>query len=434
MRLFPEQRLQLAVLFLLFPGLGQAFAQSPNQPTEKTIAITAKKEISLARHSTFVLSISFSPDGKRVASAGGDRVKVTNLETGKELLKLKNSRGMAFRSVAFSPDGRWLAGGQSYLKNYKTRRQGDRIVTTFYHYGEVLIWNAQTGAVQITLNYQSYPAWQIAFSPDSRWLAIATGPVPSDNEKDCQQELCDGFGEVFLVETSSWKLVARLKGNALPMRTLAFSPDSRWLAGSSRMIEGTGRFGEGEGYEIFVWNVASGKLLQTLPGHSRAITALAFSNNGRVLASASRDRSLKIWDMQTFHQLRTASEYMISYDELASIAEKSDKKKPKDMLPSISWLSGIVFTKDGEQIIGCGGDGIIRVYDTGTGKINHIIRPRDWPITSWDQPWNSSGIAFAFTYRRPPFYGLLNSIALSPDGATLATGGADGKIRLMSLD
>ena len=239
---------------------------------------------------------------------------------------------------------------------------------------------------------------------------------------------------MFLVDTSSWKLVSRLKGTALPMRTLAFSPDSRWLVGSSRMIEGTGRPPNEEAYEIFVWDLTSGQLKQTLPGHSRAITALAFSADGRLLASAGRDRSLKIWDMQTFRQLRTASEYLISYDELESLADKAGKKKPKDMLPSISWLSGIVFTKDGEQIVGCGGDGIIRIYDSASGKINQIIKPRDWPITSWDQPWDSSGIAFASMFRRPPFYGLLNSIALSPDGTTLATGGADGKIRLMSVE
>ena len=420
----------LFLLSLLFAP--PALAQATGQTAENPVALAAKKEQAFARHRTYVLSVAFSSDGKRVASAGGDRVKVTDLESGKEILKLKNSRNMTFRSVAFSPDGRWLVGGQSYLKGQKSRRLKDKIVTTFFHYGETLIWDAQTGALQTTLNFHDYPAWQIAFSPDSRWLAIATGPVVE--EKDCENDLCEGVGEVFLVETKTWKLVSRLKGNALPMRTLAFSPDSRWLAGSSRMIEGTGRLQNEGAYEIFLWDVATGVLKTSLPGHTRAITSLAFSADGRLLASAGRDRALKVWEMKTYRQLRTASEYMISYDELENMADKSGKKKPKDVLPSISWLSGIVFTKDGEQIIGCGGDGIIRIYDTTSGKINRIVKPRDWPITSWDQPWDSSGIAFAFMYRRPPFYGLLNSIALSPDGATLATGGADGKIRLMNLN
>lgn len=418
------------VLLLTHP----AFAQASEQLSEKAVVKAAKKERSFARHSSSVPSVAFSPDGKRIASAGRDRVKVTDTESGKELLKLKNSRHMEFRSVAFSPDGHWLAGGQSYLKGRKSRWQGDSQVTTFFHYGEVLIWDAQSGTIKTTINHHNYPAWQIAFSPDSRWLAIATGPIPNDEGKNCEKELCDGAGEVFLLETNSWKLVTRLRGKTLPLQTLAFSPDSRWLAGSSRMIEGVRSGVPEEGFEIFVWDVASGTLKHTLPGHARPITTMTFSPDGNLLASAGRDLSLKIWDMQTFQPLRLASEYMISYDELTTITDQAGQKKAKDALPRMSWLSGLTFTKDGKNIIGCGGDGILRVYETASGKINHVVKPRDWPIISWDQPWDSSGIMFALMYRRPIFHGLLNSLALSPDGRLLATGGADGKIRVMELD
>ncbi len=408
-------------------------SQTPAPPAEPAAVKAAQQERSFTRHNSYVPSVAFSPDGKRLASAGRDRVKVTDLESGKELLKLKNSRHMEFRSVAFSPDGRWLAGGQSYFKGRKSRWEGDRYVTTYFHYGEVLIWDAQTGTVKATINIHEYPAWQIAFSPDNRWLALATGPIPNEVGKDCEKELCDGAGEIFLVETNSWKLVRRLRGKTLPIQTMTFSPDGRWLVGSSRMVDGVRAELPEEGFEIFVWDVASGTLKHTLPGHARPVTAMAFSPDGHLLASAGRDLSLKLWDMRTFQFLRLASEYMISSEELTTITDQAGKKKAKDALPRMSWLTGLTFTKDGDSIIGSGGDGILRVYETASGKIRHIVKPRDWPIMSWDQSWDMSGMQFAFMYRRPIFYGLLNSLTLSPDGRRLATGGADGKIRVMEL-
>src|SRR5690349_1493774 len=116
-------------------------ASSPSEPANK-------KEVVFPRHDNVIPSVAFSPDGKRLASAGDNVVKVTDLETGKEVLKLKNSRGMHFFSVAYSPDGRMLAGAQSQLKEKTSQRTGDTTITTLFYYGEVLVWDAQTGAIK----------------------------------------------------------------------------------------------------------------------------------------------------------------------------------------------------------------------------------------------------------------------------------------------
>src|SRR5262249_40428375 len=89
----------------------------------------SKKEVVFSRHEDVIPSIAFSPDGKRLASAGDNCVKITDLETGKELLKLKNTRGMSFFSVAFSPDGRTLAGAQSLPKERTSRRKSESHIT-----------------------------------------------------------------------------------------------------------------------------------------------------------------------------------------------------------------------------------------------------------------------------------------------------------------
>jgi WD40 repeat protein len=419
------------LLFILSPTVAQS------QAPEKTISITAKEEDSFQRYSTFVSSVAFAPDGKRIASAGGNRVKVTSLETGKDVLKLKNSRGMSFFSVAFSPNGRYLAGGQGQLKSRKTESRNDERITTYFYRGEVLIWNAQTGTLITKLNHNYAPAWHVAFSPDERWLAIGSGPLLAEEKKDCEEEVCEGVGTILLYDTNNWKLVAQLRTDAFPVRELAFSPDGKWLASSSGISESTGSTSEPADFVIFLWDVARRTVVQKLEGHSRPVTALAFSADGKRFASASRDRSLKVWDTQTWEVLYTSSEFLISYEELEMLAQATGGKRGKEAYPKVSWLNALTFSRDGKHIIGGGGDGIVRFYDAESGKLLHVLKPRDWPIWGWDQTWDWS--VFSLPQRAqlrpwPTYHGTLNSMALSRDGTMLATGNKDGKIRLLSLE
>src|SRR5689334_7637524 len=193
---------------------GQATGQAKAQEVRPPGAAPDKKEVAFSRYDGVIPSVAFSPNGKRLASAGDDCVKVTDLETGKELLKLKNSRGMHFFSVAYSPDGRTLAGAQSQLKEKTSQRTGDTTITTLFYYGEVLVWDAQTGAIKAKLNDDNNPAWALAFSPDGKWLAVATGPIPE--KKDCQNN-CPAFGQIMLWDAEDWKLVRRLRGNSAPI-------------------------------------------------------------------------------------------------------------------------------------------------------------------------------------------------------------------------
>src|SRR5499426_3756762 len=130
-----------------FAQNGKAKAQDSRPSAPLPAQPPSKNAVVFSRHEDFIPSIAFSPDGKRLASAGDNFVKITDLETGKELLKLKSSRDMTFNAVGFSPDGRTLAGAQTMLKKRTPQRKGDTNVITLISFGEVLVWDSQNGAI-----------------------------------------------------------------------------------------------------------------------------------------------------------------------------------------------------------------------------------------------------------------------------------------------
>jgi WD40 repeat protein len=230
------------------------------------------------------------------------------------------------------------------------------------------------------------------------------------------------------------------------------------IAGGSCLIDGgRGASVEEESrFEVFLWDAQSGDLKQKLPGHLKSITSLAFSPDSRLLASAGYDRNLKIWDCRTYELKKTASDMMLSVEEMQTIADATSAKSGKNPAPPVSWLNVISFSRDGKQVIGGSGDSIIRFYDSESAKLVGVLKPPGWPFfNSFAMIYPTRGADSTATpvhsppppfirgpdvglllrmRRRWPFHsGSLNSMALSPDGRTLAVGNSDGKIRLLVL-
>ena len=207
-------------------------------------------------HASEVRSLAFSPDGKLLATAGGQpgqfgEIKVWDVVTGQEARGWRGHRDNIF-AIAFSPDGTTLA-TCSYDKLVK-------------------LWDVATGAERRTLKDHTDAVFSLAFSPDGKWLASASADRT-----------------VKLWDVASGQRLYTLSDALDAVNAVAFHPSGKLLAGA-----GADRI-------IRLWEISAteGKQVRSLIAHEDAIHALAFAPDGKTLASTGADRLIKLWDPAT---------------------------------------------------------------------------------------------------------------------------------------
>jgi WD40 repeat protein len=222
---------------------------------------TAKEKASLKGHTFGVASVAFSSDGKTLVSGGGGprsegyvrgEVKLWDLSTGKEKASLKGHLDGVF-AVAFSPDGKLIASGSGEFAS--NGQPGP---------GEVKIWDAATRRERASLKKGLAVIRSVAFSPDSMTLASA-----------------DVFGNVVLWDSNSGKRTATLQKfnplgkeeNINPAYCVAFSTDGKTLAAGT--VRG-----------LKLWDVKTGKPLETSMWPTATVWSVAFSSDGKMIATA----------------------------------------------------------------------------------------------------------------------------------------------------
>jgi WD40 repeat protein len=252
------------VTSMAFSADGQRLASASSDQTVKIWDCATGKELlalrghasdvtsaTLSRHQRlhvgWVMSVAFSPDGQRLASARYDTtVKVWEIATGKELLALKGDAG-GVDSVTFSPDGQRLASGSE-----------DQTVR---------IWDSATGKELLALKGHAGQVTSVAFSPDGQRLASAS----SDQT-------------VKIWDIATGRQLFALKGHAAVVMSVAFSPDGQRLASGSA------------DQTVRIWDSAIGKELLALRGHAGSVSSVAFSLDGQRLASANSDGPVHLWE------------------------------------------------------------------------------------------------------------------------------------------
>ena len=315
-----------------FPD-GRRFVSASSDNTCKVWAADTITEVMTWKLPEGAMFAAYSPDGKRIATAGGGRLKIWDASrVGAPLLNVPVQTDTGLSSLAFSPDGgrvvcapQWtchgfvrdaFTGKQLCLLGAKARQgascvawhsDGKRIVTGS-HDKTVRIWHADTGTELRRLDHER-EVGELAVSPDGQWIAAG----------------CDGGG-LYLWDARAGKQVWAKKDHTDEVDGVAFSPDSRFLAagddnGTLRVCQVPG--GErvwrnptknnriyaavytpdgrriltaGKG-KISIFEAATGRLILSWHAHAEdsSIYSLDVSPNGRNVLSASADGTVRVW-------------------------------------------------------------------------------------------------------------------------------------------